>query len=309
LAGYESGVITPGQTFHDATIKIAGTPPKGSYKTLGPVNDHHALRLSSNVYMFYIALRMGGEYRHPLPNDSKVNFNVSAFQDMRNYFGQFGLGVKTGIDFPFEASGYVGTELQAGKLMDLAIGQYDTYTTMQLAQYVATIANDGYRVRPHFLKEVRLPTPYDNEIGSLFQSSNTEVLNKIEMDTSEIQRVQEGFRSVFTSGTGSTYWANKDYRPAGKTGTAENEVYPEINGKTVKVDTENLTLVGYAPYEDPEIAFAVVAPNLGARVSNQYQIGHTIGTGILDAYFDLKKERESGVKSGDKETDISNEEE
>ena len=298
LAGYQSGVISPGQVFHDTTIKIADTPPKGSYLNLGPVNDYDALRRSSNVYMFYIALRMGGEYRHPIPRDTKVSFQRDSFQEMRNYFGQFGLGVKTGIDYPYESTGYVGTELQAGKLMDFAIGQFDTYTTMQLAQYVATIANDGYRVRPHFLKEVRLPTPYENEIGSLYQSVQTKVLNRIEMDDQLIKRVQEGFRQVFNSpgGTGTGHWSNKDYQAVGKTGTAENEVYPNKDNEPAKVDTENRSLVGYAPFDDPEVAFAVIVPNMG-KVSGQHEINHTIGTGILDAYFKLKEERESGKQA------------
>src|SRR5699024_6170804 len=74
LAGYQSGVITPGQTFYDSPIKIAGTPKKSSWRQLGAVNDIDALRRSSNVYMFYIALRMGGEYRYPFPNGSNVSF-------------------------------------------------------------------------------------------------------------------------------------------------------------------------------------------------------------------------------------------
>lgn len=305
LAGYESGVISPGQYFHDARIKIAGTPKsKGSWTNLGSVNDLDALRRSSNVYMFYIALRMGGEYRHPIPTDTKVAFNSQAVQEMRNYFGQFGLGVKTGLDFPFEATGYVGKDPNAGLLMDLAIGQYDTYTTMQLAQYTATIANDGYRVRPHFLKEVRLPTPYENELGSLHQSVNTEVLNRIEMDESSINRVQEGFRQAFqsTGGTGTSYWGNKDYNPAGKTGTAENDFYPNKKGEPAKVDLENRSLIGYAPFDDPEVAFAVIVPQMG-KVSNQHPINHTIGTGVLDAYFKLKEERESGDQASKEEID------
>src|SRR5699024_12331684 len=105
---------------------------------------------------FHIALRMGGEFNYQW--NKAVNISSEAFQDMRNYFGQFGLGVKTGIDFPNESSGYIGESPDNGKLLDLAIGQFDTYTTLQLAQYVSTIANDGVRVRTHLFKEVRLPT-------------------------------------------------------------------------------------------------------------------------------------------------------
>lgn len=292
LAGYESGVITPGQTFHDAPIKIQGTNPKSSWTRLGPVNDIVALERSSNVYMFHIAMRMGGEYNYYW--DKKISFNREGFQTMRNYFHQFGLGVKTGVDLPYEATGYVGDEAtaDAGNLQDLAIGQFDTYTTMQLAQYVSTIANGGYRVRPHFVKEIREPTPYEDEIGPIYRSQHTEVLNKIDMDDHELGRVQEGFRRVFqANGTGVSHWKNKNYNPAGKTGTAENEVYEEQNGRIVKIDTENLALVGYAPFDEPEVAFAVIVPNLG-KVQGQHPINHTIGTRILDTYFQLKEERD-----------------
>ncbi|WP_163970010.1 peptidoglycan D,D-transpeptidase FtsI family protein [Oceanobacillus halotolerans] len=302
LAGYESGVISPGQTFYDAPIKIKDTEPKASHRNLGLVNDYDALKYSSNVYMFYIAMRIGGHYNHQ--SNDPLSFTGDPFQEMRNYFRQFGLGSRTGIDFPYEATGYVG-EKTAGQLLDFAIGQYDTYTTMQLAQYVATIANDGYRVQPHFLKEVREPTSYDDKLGSVYKRNNTEVLNKVQMDQSYVERVQEGFRQVFqeSGGTAASYFADKDYNPAGKTGTAENEVYED--GKLL-AETENLTLVGYAPYDEPEVAFAVVVPNNG-RVNGRHPINHLIGEGILDTYFELKEERDQQNQSDD--NDDSKEEE
>ncbi|MCG3418693.1 peptidoglycan D,D-transpeptidase FtsI family protein [Oceanobacillus jordanicus] len=282
LAGLQSGVITPGQYFYDRPIKIGTLKPKGSYSELGSVNDLLALQKSSNVYMFYIALKMGGENRYPFPNGSKASFDSSAWQQMRNYFQQFGLGVKTGIDYPYESVGYVGESGNSpGLLMDYAIGQYDSFTAMQMAQYVSTIANDGYRVRPHFLKEIREPGTSEEQLGSVYRTENTEVLNKIEMDQSYIDRVQQGFRLVATVGTASEL-ANKDYMPAAKTGTAESSVKDE-NGNLVY--TENLSLVGYAPYDDPEVAFAVIAPNTG---TSEYRIQHNMASRILDAYFDMK---------------------
>lgn len=291
LAGLESGVISPGQRFNDSPIKISGTPKKGSYSSsIGVVDDQDALKRSSNVYMFYIALKMGGENRYPFPNGSKASFNTEAWQKMRNYFQQFGLGVKTGIDFPYESVGFEGDSMnRAGLLMDFAIGQYDTYTTMQLAQYVSTIANDGYRVRPHFLKEIREPSKSDKDLGSIYRSENTDILNRVQMDQSYIDRVQEGFRRVFNEpgGTGYRYYHSKDYNAVGKTGTAQNEVYKD--GKKL-AETENLSLVGYAPYDEPEIAFAIIAPDTGK--GNSYKINHMIGSRILDAYFDLKEDRD-----------------
>ncbi|OZU89959.1 penicillin-binding protein [Virgibacillus indicus] len=296
LAGYESGVITPGQTFYDRPLNFRSSPTKGSWRNLGVVNDLDALRMSSNVYMFYIAMRMGGKYSFE-QNDRLIFTEDNYFQEMRNYFKQFGLGVKTGIDFPYEETGLVG-ETKPDSLLNYAIGQYDTFTTMQVAQYVSTIANDGYRVRPHFLKEIREPYPSENSLGPVKKSINTEVMNRIQMSQSHIERVQEGFRQAFQSpgGTGYSYYGDKDYNPAGKTGTAENEFFRD--GKLIK--TINLALVGYAPYDEPEMAFAINVPKLGTQ-SNQHSINHAIGERIMDAYFDLKEER-------DKEKNEENEE-
>lgn len=294
LAGLASGVISPGTTLYDSPIKIQGTPTKGSWTRLGPVNDITALKRSSNVYMFYIGLRMGGEFRYPFPSNAKARVDFKGLQEMRNYFNQFGLGVKTGIDFPYEATGFTGEDTVTG-LLDVGIGQYDTYTTMQLAQYVSTIANGGYRVQPRLVKEIRSPGENEDELGPVYKVNNPKVLNQLEMDKSYIERVQRGFWQVFNEpgGTGYSHWAGKSYRAAGKTGTAENEVYEERNGQYVRVaKTENLALVGYAPYDDPEVAFAVIIPNLGS-IRGQYPINHTIGKGLLDTYFAMKENKEA----------------
>lgn len=278
LAGLQSGVVVPGETFYDKPMKIKGTPEKSSYtnSTLGWLNDMDALKESSNIYMFYIALRMGGEYNYQY--NMPVTFNMDAFQEMRNYFYQFGLGVETGVDFPNEATGYKGTHPVAGNLMDFAIGQYDTYTTMQLAQYVSTIANDGLRVKPHFLKEVRNPNTSDETIGSVYKNMNTEAINRIEMDLVNIKRVQEGFRRVFQEPRGTAFaeFYDKKYNAVGKTGTAENEFEGDY--------TENLTLISYAPMEYPEVALAIVVPHTGQGE----HVNAIIGERILDAYFDMK---------------------
>jgi len=298
LAGYQSGVISPGEVMYDSPITIAGTPTKGSWTNLGSVNDYAALQRSSNVYMFYIALRMGGETRYPFPNGSEAAFNPEAFQEMRNYFRQFGLGASTGVDYPFESTGYVGPDTGPGLLMDFAIGQYDTYTTLQLAQYVSTIANDGYRVRPHFVEEIREPRGTDEGLGPVYKKNDTQVMNRVEMDQSYIERVQEGFRQVFqtTGGTAYSYFGGKDYNPAGKTGTAQNEIYENGN----RTETENLSLVGYAPFDDPEVAFAVVVPHTG-NVSGQHPINNRIGERILDTYFEMKENSNDENEDNDEE--------
>lgn len=293
LAGFHSGAISPGQTFFDAPIKLKGTPEKRSLsRTIGYADDIKALKESSNVYMFYIALRMAGDYRYPFPRESSSNIETQAWQEIRNSFRQFGLGSATGIDFPYEETGFTGkTENNVGLLMDYAIGQYDTYTTMQLAQYVSTIANDGYRVRPHFVKEIRDPIASKSELGPLYRSINTEYLNRVQMSESELERVQEGFRQAFQvqRGTAYSYFGGKDYNAAGKTGTAENPIY--IDG--VKYETINRTIVGYAPADNPEVAFAVVVPQIGVNAREDGNVSNRIAERIMDTYFGMKTETES----------------
>lgn len=303
LSGYTSGVLQLDEEIVDRPIKIKGTNEKSSYRNLGKINDLDALRLSSNVYMFFIAMRMGGEFNYQY--DEKISFNPKAFIEMRNYFNQFGLGVKTGIDLPFEEDGQVGSDLIAGKLMDFGIGQFDTYTTLQLAQYASTIANDGYRIKPQLVQEIRSSTPSVEELGQVVKSFEPKILNKVEMDERYINQVQEGFRQVFQEEGGTGYWDFYDahYSPAGKTGTAQNRIWgiPIYKDGSCEieryeyVDTENLTLVGYAPNENPEVAFAIVVPNTGiiSAPNFQYQINKKIGRRILDTYFELKEERQS----------------
>ncbi|WP_430785244.1 penicillin-binding transpeptidase domain-containing protein [Virgibacillus flavescens] len=290
LSGIESGVIEPGQVFYDKPIKIKDTPEKSSYSnySLGPVNDITAIQKSSNVYMFHIAMRMAGDFnyvRNEKLNTTTVKTN-QAYLNFRNYFSQFGLGVSTGIDYPSESIGYEGVN-NAGKLLDFAIGQYDTYTTMQLAQYVSTVANDGYRIRPRFLQSIHQPSRFDDQLGPVYESKNTDVLNKITMDQKYLDRVQQGFWRVFQEreGTAYSYFADKDYTSAGKTGTAE-ATFEDDNG--IAHETFNLNLIGYAPYEDPEVAFAVIVPDTGG----EYHVNDVIGERILDAYFNLKEKND-----------------
>src|SRR5699024_12779462 len=109
----------------------------------------------------------------------------------------------------------------------------------------------------------------------------------VQMPKSQIERVQEGFRQAYQeqSGTAYSYFTGKDYNPAGKTGTAES-VYVE-DGTVAK--TENRSLIGYAPHDEPEVAFAIIAPYLS---NSDYAINNYIGEGIMDAYLELKERRD-----------------
>ena len=122
---------------------------------MGYVTDITALQRSSNVYMFLTAIKIGGG--NYIPN-SYLSIKSDTFSIMRNHYAQFGLGTRTGIDLPNEGIGSRGPDSTAGLLLDLSIGQYDTYTPMQLAQYVSTIASGGKRLQPRLVKEIREPS-------------------------------------------------------------------------------------------------------------------------------------------------------
>lgn len=288
LTGFQTGVLRPNTYIVDEPLYIKGTPVKKSYQTMGRINELTALQRSSNVYMFKTAIAIGGGVYRPY---APLAINPEAFTTMRRYFSQFGLGVKTGIDLPNEIIGFQGTSKMPGFLLDLSIGQYDMYTPLQMAQYISTIANGGYRMKPQIVKEIREPNNDGKELGPVIRDFQPIVLNRIDMKTEYIDWVKEGLRRVMQEkgGTAAGFFADAPYKPAGKTGTAQAFYDGPIQSKR-NAQTYNLTLVGYAPYNDPEVSFSVVVPWVYQK-EPYYPINNKIGRKILDAYFELKKER------------------
>ncbi|GAE30722.1 cell division protein FtsI [Halalkalibacter hemicellulosilyticusJCM 9152] len=302
LTGYQEGIISPGSQLHDRIIRLndglGGFIEKSSIgrRTYGWINDRRALEVSSNVYMFEIGLRMAGCYNS---NTASCTFATAttheAFDRARYNFSQFGLGTETGIDLPSASNGFLGSELNPGNLADLMIGQFDTYTTLQLAQYVSTIAHDGYRMQPRLVSEIREPVADRNELGAIVQQFEPKLLNRINNTDDEIAQVQRGFRDVVTGGTASEVFRSKSYDLAAKTGTAQVRVAVGEPGNRRVVEANNQTLVGYAPYDDPEIAFAIVVPQV--KLDNQGgrgRMAQRIAEDVLDWYF----EREDSMRNG-----------
>ncbi|MDT0159922.1 peptidoglycan D,D-transpeptidase FtsI family protein [Bacillus sp. NRRL B-14911] len=293
LTGYKEGVIQPGSVIFDGPLRIKGTPIKKSWKNFGPLDDINALKYSSNVYMFQTAIRIGDGVYKP---DRPLPLNEEGFDTIRDSFAQFGLGVRTGIDLPNEQTGFKGMSDKPGFMLDLAIGQYDTYSNMQLAQYVSTIANGGNRMEPHIVKEIREPLMDNSELGPILEEIKPKVLNRLDVEENWIERVQEGFRRVMQEPGGTAYGSfggkGKTYKPAGKTGTAEafyDGPRREDFGKEPP-ETMNLSLVSYAPSDNPEVAMAVLVP-WAYQGSVDHGANKKIGERVLDAYFDLKKKR------------------
>lgn len=287
LVGYETGAIKFGEKMLDECVKIAGAPEKcSSVNDLGVIDDLTAMAKSSNVYQFKTAIRVNGQEYY---RGMKLNFNQKSFDTYRNMYHAFGLGVKTEIDLPIESAGYTSVDKTSGNLLDFVMGQYETYTPIQLAQYVSTIANGGNRMQPHLLKEVRKATDKDT-LGDVMYTFEPKVLNKVEVKSENLKRVQEGFYAVMhmSGGYGRGY-INDRMDAAGKTGTSQSFIDTNNDGI---IDTETITssFIGYAPYNNPKVAFMVTSPNSShTNSSNNFAslVNYRLTRAITDKYYDM----------------------
>lgn len=285
IVGYNNGGLSIGEVRDDRCLKIAATNEKCSWKYLGVLDDISALQYSSNTYQYNTAIKVAkGHYAY----DAPLKIDAGAFDIYRNTFAQFGLGVLTGIDLPVESLGYKGDSLLPGHLLNFSIGQYDTYTPIQLSQYINTIANGGHRMKPYLLKSVYAPMK-DGLTNRLYGTEAT-VLNVIDTDSVYLDRVKLGFQRVLDSGTGIGY-IDLNYKPAGKTGTSQSFIDTDNDGM---VDTETITttFVAYAPYDNPTISFTVISPDVYYDMngsSYQSNVNKRIVNRVSKKYFEFYK--------------------
>lgn len=251
---------------------------------MGPINDLYALRYSSNVYQYKIAIKIGqGKYEY----DKPLKIDKSAFQKYRDMYASFGLGIKTGVDLPVESLGYTGTSTLPGHLLDFSIGQYDTYTPIQLSQYINTLANGGNRLKPYLLKEVYSPSANKEKVfGELIHANQKEVLGTVDVDKKYIDRVRLGFNQVINNGIGYGFMG-KYFDSSGKTGTSQSFIDTDNNG-VVDTETISTSFIGYSPSESPEMSIVVVSPDISIPDSH-YQSNATkrISSRIVNKYFSI----------------------
>lgn len=286
LVGYNTGNLQIGEKIKDECIKIKDTPEKCSWsKRLGTLDDIRALAQSSNVYQFKIAIKVGGgSYQY----DQPLKINTNAFDIYRNMYSSFGLGVKTGIDLPVESMGYKGTSTLTGHLLDFVIGQYDTYTPIQLSQYISTLANGGDRLEPHILKEVYVSNK-EGTLTELKSKVERNVLNKVDTEEKFMNRVHEGFVAVMNPGGLGVGYMGSAPNPAGKTGTSES-FYDSDGDGVIDKETVSKTFVGYAPADNPRMTVVVLSPNISHSYNNSNyssNVNKRISSRITDKYFEL----------------------
>lgn len=268
ISGLEKGVITPqSSTYNDTGHTTIGGrdlycleyPNTGH----GALNLKRALETSCNIYFY------------ELGKDTGI--------DTLDYWaGYFGLGKKTGIDLPSEASGMMSSIDLKKKLRNdiwrpadtaqVSIGQFDNaFTPLQMADYIATIANGGKRYKPYIIEQV---VRYDGSIANITEPT----YEKVPVKQTTIDAVKQGMVAVTQSVDGTAYKAflGLPFQVAGKTGTAQTSKGIERSS--------NALFVCYAPADDPKIAIAIVIEK-GAWGSNVAPIARD----IIDEYFGLKK--------------------
>lgn len=279
-SGWENGVLSGNQTLTDQPIVFQGSAPIYSWYKLAygsfPITAVEALEYSSNAYVVQTALGIMGQTYQPNMFVGTSNLET-AMGKLRATFGEYGLGAATGIDLPYESTGFVPKEYSFANYITNAFGQFDNYTPMQLAQYVATIANDGVRVAPRIVEGI-----YGNNdkggLGELIQAIDTKEINKVNISESDMAILHQGFYQVShgTSPltTGRAFSDGATVSISGKTGTGESYV---AGGQ----EANNTNAVAYAPTENPQIAVAVVFPHNTNLTKN---VGPAIARDIINLY-------------------------
>jgi len=259
LAALELGKRTPQQTIYDPGFFQFGNHRFRDDK----VGGH------GTVDMYKSIVASCDTYYYMLGNDLGID-NIARF------IGQFGFGAKTGIDVEGEATGVLPSQewkrkrfrkpeqqkWYAGETISIGIGQgYNAYTPLQMAQAIATIANNGVIYRPHLV----------NYIENIRSGERTLVEPKVEraitLKAENIEFIKRALAGVNTEGTGARAFAKAEYTSAGKTGTAQvialkqNEKYDEK--RVAERHRDHALFIAFAPLESPKIALAVVVENAG----------------------------------------------
>ncbi|MFT8917578.1 MAG: penicillin-binding transpeptidase domain-containing protein [Oenococcus sp.] len=251
----QAGIITPqSSTQDDQAIRLAASNPIFSYFNPSgrkiPLDARQALENSSNTYMVQLALKMNGT---PYSQGMRLPVSPTIWQRMRNGFGQFGLGSRTGIDLPGETPGYRGriTGPQATSFIDEAFGQYDTYSVIQMARFASVVANGGYLVQPQVVSSV-LKSGRNGTKPSVASSIRPNIQGSVHLTQAQWDVIKGGMWDVANGSspynTGGSLLHALTPKVAAKTGTAETFT----NGQ----QTQNDTLIMYSPSAPFALALA-----------------------------------------------------
>lgn len=239
IAGLEKGAVSRAEKLYcgGSVTRFGATKSCFRGTVHGSINIVEAIRKSCNIFFYELGLRVG-------------------IDDLAYYAREFGFGKPTGLKDIFgEKSGIVASREYKEQLfdepwypaetMDASIGQgYYSITLLQLANYVSMIANGGVHYRPYLVDKI-----VDCE-GNVLMVAEPEVLHKMEVSDSTWQIIREGMEQVTLPGGTASRLADFPVRVAGKTGSAQ------VAGRGSDIPSHSF-FVGYAPAENPQIAFVI----------------------------------------------------
>jgi penicillin-binding protein 2 len=243
LVGLQEGVITPTSIYYDRGGYRLGGRLFSNYAghAYGPLNVTEALRLSSNAFFFNVMMGL----------------DVDTF---KQWATRFGFGVEVPTDLPEQSAGLIPDSAYynrvypkgwtAGYTINLGIGQGDMVVTpLQLARYVAAVGNGGTLVTPHLVRRLVHPATGEAVRPKLPDPE------QIPIEDRYFDVVREGMRRVMEAGTGR-FVQLPGIPSGGKTGTAQNP-----HGE------DHSIFILFAPWDDPQIAVAVMVENAGYGAS------------------------------------------
>ena len=282
LAALELGKRTPTQQIYDPGYFLFGNNRFRDDKADGHgyVDMYKSIVVSCDTYYYKLADDLG-------------------IDNMSRFIGQFGFGAKTGIDVEGEFVGVLPSpewklkrfkntpqsKWFPGETISVGIGQgYNSYTPLQLAQAVATLANNGVMYRPHFVDYIQNPITGERTYVE------PQPIKTIPLKEKNLELVKRAMVGVNKEGTGARAFAGAAYVSAGKTGTAQvvalkkDEKYSEA--KTAEHLRDHALFIAFAPADDPKIALAVLVENAGfgaraaAPVARKVLDFYLLGTGV-----------------------------
>ncbi|MEK4158425.1 MULTISPECIES: peptidoglycan D,D-transpeptidase FtsI family protein [unclassified Paenibacillus] len=262
LIGLNEGFFSTSSTYPDVGITYFGKDDKSSVRNssghvYGKLYPADAIKQSSNVFM----VDMVGKQLY------KKYLGDKGVEVWDQYMKKFGLGVSTQSGLPGESPGQINyTDFKAAgssqaALVYASFGQQGSYTTLQLAQYATTLANEGVRIKPQLVSKIT------DAQGKVVKEFKKEVLNKVTFDKSFWREIKQGMSSKVSA------FDDFPYDFARKTGTSEKTDRKNIN-------RDNGVFIAFAPRENPKLAVAVVIPEGGFGSNSAAPVARK----IFDAY-------------------------
>lgn len=295
IAGLETGVITPDTQIRDKGVfKDAGTPYANCLiyslngSTHGYVDVSHALEVSCNYFFYEVGYQLG--------NDTENPRSLKGITILDEYYDAFGLNSPTGVEIGESAPSMASpsykeevikwqnpeatssqTAWTSGDTIRAAIGQsVNSFSAASMNKYVATLANGGTRYKMHLLDKVK------SSDGTVTEEVEETVENVLEIAPENLEAVYEGMLLVTQGSKGTLRNVFKDFPidVAAKSGTAEEN----------KNLSSHVWFVGFAPYDDPQIAVTVMIP-FGDVTGSPAAV---VARNVIGEYMGLNYQSDSG---------------